>query len=468
MSVFSRGVRNTFRNGIRTFSIIVILGLSVGLALSMLLARHAVQAKIDSVQSSIGNIITVTPAGFNGFQGGGEPLTTDQLDKLKSLPHVVGMTETLQDRLETGTSTSLQSAIDVGSLGRRFAGGADANDGGGGGGFAGFGGGAGANGQPRTFTPPIIAIGTNNPTSLANFGGGNVNLTSGKAFDPASNDNVALIGQGLATKNNLAVGQTFQAYNTDITVSGIFTSGTRFSDSVVVMPIASLQRLSGQSNDVTNAIVQADSITNLTTTVNEIKATLGSAADVVSQQDTSEQALAPLKNIKSISLFSLTGAVIAGAVIIFLTMLMIVRERRREIAVLKAIGASNRSVVFQFIYEAVTFTLLGAALGLLAGVVAGNPVTRLLVNNSTSNNTTNVAQAFGRAGGAVRRGTGAAFRAIGAGRQGALNLSNIHAAVGWNIFGYGLLAAVVIAVLGSTIPALLIARVRPAEVLRGE
>ena len=37
--------------------------------------------------------------------------------------------------------------------------------------------------------------------------------------------------------------------------------------------------------------------------------------------------------------------VVAGAIIIFLTMMMIVRERRREIGVLKAIGASNVNVV---------------------------------------------------------------------------------------------------------------------------
>src|SRR3954462_4125179 len=121
MGILSRGVRNAFRNGIRTFSIVVILGLSVGLALAMLLARHAVQDKIDSVQSSIGNIITVSPAGVRGFAGGGEPLTTDQIDKVKAVPHVVGVTETLQDRLAT-EDTNLQSALDLGSLGRRFSG----------------------------------------------------------------------------------------------------------------------------------------------------------------------------------------------------------------------------------------------------------------------------------------------------------------------------------------------------------
>ena len=62
MGFITRGAKNAFRNNIRTLSIVVILALSIGLALTMLLARQAVQAKIDSVKSSIGNTITVSPA----------------------------------------------------------------------------------------------------------------------------------------------------------------------------------------------------------------------------------------------------------------------------------------------------------------------------------------------------------------------------------------------------------------------
>ena len=47
MNVFSRGVRNAFRNNIRTFSIVIILGLSIGLSLAMLVARASVQDKLN-------------------------------------------------------------------------------------------------------------------------------------------------------------------------------------------------------------------------------------------------------------------------------------------------------------------------------------------------------------------------------------------------------------------------------------
>jgi len=486
MSVFSRGVRNAFRNSIRTFSIVVILGLSIAMALAMLLARDAVKTRIASVESSIGNVITISPAGLRGFQGGGEPLTDDQLNKVASMPHVVGMTKTLQDRL-TAQDTNLQSSLQLGSLGRRF-GRQDAQDaqggggeGGGGGGFGGlFGGGAGAaggaggaggGGLPTNFTAPVIVVGTTDPTTLQSVASGKVTLTQGSVFSADSDEDKALLGTALATKNNLAVGSTFTAYNETITVSGLFSTGNTFGDSTAVLPLKTLQRLSGQANDVTAAVVQVDSINNVDVAETAIKAALGTSADVVSQQDTSQQALGPLDNIKSISSFSLTGAVVAGAAIIFLTMLMIVRERRREIAVLKAIGAPNRKVVSQFIFESLTFTALAGVVGVVGGVVAANPITRLLVNTNDNTTTAAAGRQFGGGGGG---GGGAALRQAGralgrlAARPSALNLNTIRASVGWNVFLYGLLAALVIAVVGAAIPAYLISRIRPAEVLRGE
>jgi putative ABC transport system permease protein len=458
MNVITRGIRNAFRNGIRTFSIVIILGLSIGLALTMVVARQAVQAKIASVKASIGNEVTISPAGARGFEGGGNPLTDTQMATVTSLPHIVSLTETLGDRLSS-TQTNLQSSITAGSLGQR-----NANFGGGGGGAGGFGGGGTA--SNATFTPPVTVTGTNSTTSTSVLvGGGTIKITSGKAFNPTVDADVALVGTDLASKNNLKVGSTFQAYSTTFTVDGIYDAGNTFSNSGLLMPLPTVQRLSQQPGDVTSATAQVDSISNVSGAVSAIEGKLGSAADVTSAQDTSNQALAPLQSISTISLISVIGAVIAGAAIILLTMLMIVRERRREIGVLKAIGSSNVKVTLQFITESITFTLLGAVVGLVLGVIGGNPVTNLLVTTTTS--TTSGGGATGRFGGA---GGGGGFGRAGGAflRAGGASLHNINAVVGWDIILYGLAAAIVIAVIGSAIPAWFIAKVRPAEVMRVE
>jgi len=467
MNVLSRGVRNAFRNSTRTISVVVILGLSIALALSMLLAHQAVNKKIDTVKSSVGNTITIAPAGFRGGLGGGNPLTESQLSSISSLPHVVSLEESLNDRL-TSTNTNLVSAIDLGSLGQRFErfGGGDS--------------GSTSTATPdlSTFTPPITVIGSNNPTDLnSTQGGGTFTLKSGSVFNSKSTDNVALVGSTLATKNSLSVGSTFTAYSTTIKVVGIFDSGNSFSNNLLVMPLTTLQTLSSQSGDVTSAVATVDSVMNIDSVTSAVKTKLGTAADVTSSKDEADNAIAPLDNIKNISLYSLIGAVVAGAVIIFLVMLMIVRERRREIGVLKAIGASNLKVMAQFMIEAVTLTVLAAVVGILISLVAADPITKTLVNNSTNSSSTSVqTPGFGtNGGGAVTRtfsstsGGTASFVANGRGLgRVRSNITNIHAVISWSIVLYGLGAALLIAIVGSGVASWTIAKVRPAEVMRVE
>jgi len=481
MNPVSRGIRNAFRNGVRTASIVLILGLSIGLSLTMLVAQKAVENKIKSVKSSIGNTISISAAGTMGFQGGGNPLQQSSVDKLKSLAHVTSVSEGISDQLRntdttdrdgstSSANTSLQSAIDAGSLGQRFGGGDSS-----GGGFGGFG------GRSFSFTPPVGAYGQTNTTVL---NGTTVTLKSGTGIDGTADKDVALVGSTLAAKNNLNIGSTFTVYGDTITVAGIFTSGTTFSDNAVILSLPTLQRLSSQAGDITSATVTVDSINNIDSVTSKAKSTLGTSADVTSSKDSAQDAIAPLDSVKTVSTFSLIGAVVAGAVIILLTMIMVVRERKREIGVVKAIGGSSIRIIGEFTVESLTLAILGAVVGLLIGVVGGQPVTKMLVNNSTSSATaqTTSFQRPGDFGGGFRRsdssGTtdstthsrGFAGRfGQGIQRNGAVKgLSNIKTQIGWGILLDGFGAAVLIAVLGSALAAAMISKVRPSTVMRTE
>jgi putative ABC transport system permease protein len=454
MNVVTRGIRNAFRNTIRTVSIVIILGLSIALALAMLIARQAVSDKITSVKSSVGNTVSISPAGVRGFEGGGDALTETQIASVKKLAHVASVTESLSDRLTTD-NTNLKSAVDAGSLGQRFSSNSgqkvessptfvmrnESSDG----------------SVTTSFTPPVTVLGTTAPAkSLSSSqGGGTFTLKSGKVFASNSSENVAVVGSSIATKNSLKVGSTFTAYGKTVTVVGIFDAGNTFSNNQIIMPLAAVQTLSDQADAITSATVNVDSINNVESVTTAVKNKLGSKADVTNAAAEAEETIKPLENIQTISLYSLIGSVIAGSVIILLTMIMIVRERRREIGVAKAIGASNATIMLQFMTEAITLTLLGAVIGIALGVVAGNPITKMLVNNSTSSSATNTVQQGGRA-------MGGAFRGIGN------SVTNVTANVGWDIIIYGLGAAIIIAVVGSAIASYFIAKVRPAEVMRAD
>ncbi len=475
MNTFTLGVRNAFRNIVRTISIVTILGFSIGLCLVMLIARQAVGSKIADVKSSIGTTITIAPAGFTNFSQANNALTTDTLDAVRTLPHISSLAENLTDRLTTiganqpsfgrfsddtssNAQTNLLSPVTLNTDGA-----------GGDRGFRIFVHGGGS--LPANFSLPIPIVGTTDPAKLSN---NDAVLTSGTMIDGTKDNNNAMVSTSMASKNNLRVGSTFTAYGQTLTVAGLFSTGNQAADSTIVVSLPALERLTGQTGAVTNAIATVDSLDNLAATTSAVKSTLGSNADVQSAQDEADAAIQPLENVANISLVSLIGAIIAGSVIILLTMVMIVRERRREIGILKAIGASNTRVILQFMSEAATLTLLGAAIGVIIGTADGGPVTNMLVSSSASTTNATTDSRSGPGGGrtfttrsfGARPITGGILQRGGTGV--ANTVRNVGVNIGWNVLIYSLSAALAIAIIGSSLAGLLIARVKPYEVMRME
>lgn len=447
MNLVYRGIKNAFRNSTRLIAIVVIVGIVIGLSLAMLVARSAVNSKINQIKSNVGTTITIQPAGIRGFSGAGNPLTQSQIDKIKGYQHITSISESLNARLRS-SQTNLVSDVNLNNIGRRF-----------------FQNQFGGNGPTLNFTPPVTFEGTTDPTNLTNsIGGGTFKLQSGTTFNSTANQNVAMLGSNLATKNNLKVGSSFTAYNNSIKVIGIYTSGNSFSNNQVLMPLTTLQNLSSQPNVITEAIVNVDSLSNINSLTSKISSALGSSADVSNSIQQTQNALNPLKNIQTISLYSFIGAIVAAAIIIFLLMVMIVRERRKEIGVLKAIGASNSNIILQFVVESITLTLLGSIVGIIFGFISSSPITKVLVSNSNSSN--NISVLFGSPESNlnnVRHHFGRQF--LGGFRN---NLANVHAIVGWSIVMEGVAIAVGIGIIGSLAATTIISKIRPLEVIRTE
>ncbi|MEO6038426.1 MAG: ABC transporter permease [Saprospiraceae bacterium] len=76
----------------------------------------------------------------------------------------------------------------------------------------------------------------------------------------------------------------------------------------------------------------------------------------------------------AIGLMTLLGAAIG----LMNIMLVSVTERTREIGIYKALGATRRSVLLQFLIEAIIICQLGGIVGILLGSVMGNIVTLLM------------------------------------------------------------------------------------------
>lgn len=467
MNVVSRGIKNVTRSPLRNGAIVLMLAISIGLVLSMLVARSSVQTKINSVLASAGTKVTINAAGINGFAGGGNPLTAANVTTIKQTPHVVATTSTLTDQLGD-TDTNLQSAIDLGSFGERQNRFSDS--------------GSGITTPPpsstngdsstqsngastrATMRSRISVVGTTDPNSVSVNGGGLV-IAVGKTINGSSSDLVALVGKNLATKNNLTAGSTFTAYGQTITVRGVYSTDNTFTDNSIVMPLATLQNLTNQPGAVTSVLATVDSSANVDSTVSNLKTKLGSTVDVTSEAAQAADSVSALQGIASLSLAGVIGAAIAATAIILLAMIIIVRERRREIGVLKAIGGSNLKVVGQFVVESLTITIAGAIVGLTLGILVSGPMTTALASNTSSSQTVGVG---GGNGTTIRRASGFAGALGGGFGQIRTNLSNITATLTPQIFLSAVAITLTVAIVGSLLPAWLIARVRPAEVLRTE
>ena len=479
MSVLARSVGNAFRNKVRTAAVVAVLAVAIGLALAMLVANQAVGAKVQELNASVGTVLTVNPAGGQGFEGGGEPLTADQAATAAGVPNVSAVVGTSSLRLrnadaaaaqaasggtgqagpggQTGQggpggqaaatlTTSLTAAVDAGTLGNRNQ---QAN---------------GTTGSTGTTQQPVRSL----PITATGIGaevdttGKALNITQGTGLgDYSAASTGALLGTTLAEKNSLSVGSSFTINDQAYTVTGLFDAGTAFGNNAVYVTLPTAQTLAGTPGELSSMIVTVNSMDNVATAKAALQAALGTDKADVTQGQNLQTAVSSLDSVKNISFIAFVAALGTAGLIILLIMVMLVRERRREIGVLKAIGAPNRTIGLQFVLETLVLAALGSAVGAaIASFASGGIASALISSNSTATAGRNFPAAAG--GGSVRGTQGGPF-------GGASQLLNsVTASASPEVIAGGIAAVFGVAIIGALIPALLTARIRPIEVLRGE
>ncbi len=90
---------------------------------------------------------------------------------------------------------------------------------------------------------------------------------------------------------------------------------------------------------------------------------------------TQDQILGLVSNLTAVFFLVMTAlsgvALLVGGIGVMAIMMVSVTDRTREIGLRLAVGATRREILWQFLVEAATLTLIGGLLGIVAGLAAG-------------------------------------------------------------------------------------------------
>ena len=196
---------------------------------------------------------------------------------------------------------------------------------------------------------------------------------------------VALIGSKV--KNELfgtesALGEKIKIKGKNFRIIGIFDQKGQFAflnfDEIVVVPYTTAQQYIFGIKYFNRILVEADAEENVNRTVEDIKTTLRVAHNITDPSkddffiETQARAMETVGNITLVLTIFLASvaaiSLLVGGVGIMNIMFVSVTERTKEIGLRKAVGATEKNILLQFLFEAIILTLTGGIIGIILGL----------------------------------------------------------------------------------------------------
>ncbi|OGU11134.1 MAG: ABC transporter permease [Geobacteraceae bacterium GWC2_58_44] len=193
-----------------------------------------------------------------------------------------------------------------------------------------------------------------------------------------------VIGKELAKNLGLFVGETVEVISPmgNITpfgmmpkmrrfqVAGIFNTGMfEYDSTLAYVSLAEAQQFLGLGDVVTGIQLKVRDVYKTGELAKVINDKLGHPYHARDWMQMNKNILFALKTEKSVMFIILTLIVLVAAFGIASTLFMVVMEKTRDIAILKSMGATSRSIMQIFVFEGVIIGIFGTAIGVLSGLL---------------------------------------------------------------------------------------------------
>ena len=218
------------------------------------------------------------------------------------------------------------------------------------------------------------------PTLLTTNPGPPFNQARLVAGREAQARNEVSIIKSFADKQGLKPGDSFDvaaaAGLQHVKVTGVFTwgdSGSMGGTIVIAGRLQDVQRWGGEPGKLSGVSISADPGVTPKELAARVKAALPTTVSVKTGEqaaaDATSETAASINGFLTPMLLAFAGvSVFVGAFIIFNAFSITVAQRRREFAMLRALGASRRQVLRSVVAEALTLGVLASAVGIVAGL----------------------------------------------------------------------------------------------------